>query len=1163
MKKIFSLLFLIVFGVCNIYSDQISTIYIYHRHYWFPSTWRSQNWMYTYADLDAGTNGVLQGTTFYTNSTNVGIRSSYSKSGSAARSASRTVYVDGDPISTTVFNLSEADGSSLLIKSQLYVHTTVVRWHKKETKTNEVLLVYDNDSPRFNPVFEPLNSDENAIIYYDGSQVSYSDSVVDLKLTIDGLNDGYGVGVSDPVDVFLDDVLLGTVMDGGNINISGDLLNRSEGNTLRLEVSDILGNKTIKEISLNGSSVFTLRSMAVGTGYTIGTSYTAPIASATPFRLFREWPISNPTESVELFPEGGGLWLQTGDINDEISLDWAHRQFRYRLEDTSGESLVSFPISIPNKQARLLLTYQHEGESQFSINLTNPGAVIGRGGCSSSELGSENTGFYSSLISSQPSGDDEGDTVGYRITYSFEGETGITQWLSPGESIVLGDMDVRDVGDLELLSIEIKESNGDWSISRAVDNIEFDCRVVIEDEIPVSDAPPFAIYRIDDVENLMPLNEMVGTGPETVRISDFAFRDIDSGIGGYLIWSEEESGPGELPNAFETVSSSEALDAYGDYDLSSNIGPVYLDMRDKSDWFTSYEQPLSNEDILFSFAPASPDVPDDGELRSIYVAAIDLAGNLASGSSIVRLDSIPEPPISSIVGYDIVWNEEIDSHRFQIQWEPATRSEGYTVRITDEVTGQILYEIETSNPEIDTENTISGLTSDQAVLVELRNIDPEGNLSDPVFFRVFTPSVNSLLTVDIVHETITDGLGTYTKTIRLGLASDPLGDVRIYEVNDQGQPNLLDCPLYDIPNGGTEYIIEGAEPRSTHAYKIELDSFPPEFFDSAGVPIQGDWYNEVITCASNVNEADLLYENTEVLITDRSNGTEVEVTILNDPPIASLSDITCASGASITLQALDVFDSDGDELHYAWDFGDGSSISQEEAPTHAFQLPDEEDEYVYTASLLVEDDFGGSATASVSVTVLDAAPPILEQDQTWTGMVTLSDDLVIPEGITLTLAPGTRISVPEGKTIYIYGAMNTQGDGVTIRSSASLPWSGITLFDTGSVNLEGASIQNALRGLVITGSQTQAISGVLFIGNQIGLHVCGATVTVTGCVFRDNSHYGIKEDFDGQGSAVVTVTDTQFQRYNPYYDEELTILSLDELNIEPNSNNSWYQEPVQ
>ena len=74
---------------------------------------------------------------------------------------------------------------------------------------------------------------------------------------------------------------------------------------------------------------------------------------------------------------------------------------------------------------------------------------------------------------------------------------------------------------------------------------------------------------------------------------------------------------------------------------------------------------------------------------------------------------------------------------------------------------------------------------------------------------------------------------------------------------------------------------------------------------------------------------------------------------------------------SVSFDSSDTTDPDGDIAEYTWDFGDGSPVSHEESPDHAF--PDPPTGSPYTVKLTVKDNGGATneVTHSVSITPLE------------------------------------------------------------------------------------------------------------------------------------------------------------------------------------------------
>ncbi len=111
-----------------------------------------------------------------------------------------------------------------------------------------------------------------------------------------------------------------------------------------------------------------------------------------------------------------------------------------------------------------------------------------------------------------------------------------------------------------------------------------------------------------------------------------------------------------------------------------------------------------------------------------------------------------------------------------------------------------------------------------------------------------------------------------------------------------------------------------------------------------------------------------------VTVTDdegASDSTSMTVTILNvDPTIDTLVAGSGAEGDTLTYDALGL-DPGDDTLTYSWDFGDGSPAEGGTSPTHVY-----EDDGVYTVTLTVTDEDGGSVVGTATSTVTNVDPEV-------------------------------------------------------------------------------------------------------------------------------------------------------------------------------------------
>jgi PKD repeat protein len=93
--------------------------------------------------------------------------------------------------------------------------------------------------------------------------------------------------------------------------------------------------------------------------------------------------------------------------------------------------------------------------------------------------------------------------------------------------------------------------------------------------------------------------------------------------------------------------------------------------------------------------------------------------------------------------------------------------------------------------------------------------------------------------------------------------------------------------------------------------------------------------------------------------------------IVNQPPAAGLSADVLEGEAPLevafTLSASDV---GGSIISYSWDFGDGNTSTSQGPMTHEYKNPG-----TYTAKVVVTDDGGATAQASLEITVTTPQPP--------------------------------------------------------------------------------------------------------------------------------------------------------------------------------------------
>lgn len=212
--------------------------------------------------------------------------------------------------------------------------------------------------------------------------------------------------------------------------------------------------------------------------------------------------------------------------------------------------------------------------------------------------------------------------------------------------------------------------------------------------------------------------------------------------------------------------------------------------------------------------------------------------------------------------------------------------------------------------------------------------------------------------------------------------------------------------------------------------------------------------------------------------------------------------------------------------------------------------------------------------------MLTAAEPlplsgIIAGDRLLEGSYLVTGSVTVPHGVTLTLAPETRLRFAAGQGVTVQGRLIAAGgEGeIALLADGDGGWSGVTI-DGGRVELERLRLQGAETGIAITGGEGRlariTVTGcgtgvsmegpgaldlreVTLSGNKVGLRLTRSMATVTGSTIVQNGR-GVELDaFSGrlEGNNIfdnqVNIAATTPQKVGPNY---LGSVQLDDLRLE-------------
>lgn len=292
---------------------------------------------------------------------------------------------------------------------------------------------------------------------------------------------------------------------------------------------------------------------------------------------------------------------------------------------------------------------------------------------------------------------------------------------------------------------------------------------------------------------------------------------------------------------------------------------------------------------------------------------------------------------------------------------------------------------------------------------------------------------------------------------------------------------------------------------------------------------------------------------------------------INQPPVITLNDIYTTPGKELELTA-EVIDPDrSDEqagnISYQWTTGHEGAILTGKNPVYAYP---ELGEYLLTLTCTDVDGGISSRTAAVYVENTRSGP--LYSDEKWSGEHEITGDVIVPPNLTLTILPGTSITVRglpvEGGSnhgLIVEGSLRIGDEASSEQVSIRLDengtgyWKG--LYITGDAVIHNLLLEDAERGITAVGNSSVLVNNSLFRNNKVGLHIYGSTPEIRETVFENNLLYGIKEDNGGR----PLVSNCLFAGNGiDYYHQELTGITMEELNSigENHGNRSEYNGGV-
>ena len=153
---------------------------------------------------------------------------------------------------------------------------------------------------------------------------------------------------------------------------------------------------------------------------------------------------------------------------------------------------------------------------------------------------------------------------------------------------------------------------------------------------------------------------------------------------------------------------------------------------------------------------------------------------------------------------------------------------------------------------------------------------------------------------------------------------------------------------------------------------------------------------------------------------------------------------------------------------------------------------------------------------------------VLTDDTRWAGKLSFDEDVVVPAGIQLSVAPGTVVDFDQA-ALHVSGTLVAREARFT-----GTGWGGIVLKGTGaSTQLSDVHISRAKVGITVQGG-SPVFDRMVFSANDIGLELRGQALgQVTNSSFLDNDKVGLFVK-DNSTTAIVACRFTNNGRFGAY-----------------------------
>jgi hypothetical protein len=173
-----------------------------------------------------------------------------------------------------------------------------------------------------------------------------------------------------------------------------------------------------------------------------------------------------------------------------------------------------------------------------------------------------------------------------------------------------------------------------------------------------------------------------------------------------------------------------------------------------------------------------------------------------------------------------------------------------------------------------------------------------------------------------------------------------------------------------------------------------------------------------------------------------------------------------------------------------------------------------------------------TSTGDAGSDASDLPDVVTQGDETWNDGKQLTASVLIPQGVTVTIAPAANVTASSGVLVWVKGTLKVASASGQHAKISGSGWTGIKVTDTGTLALDGLDVQGADTALDVekqtsasyTNGTIDGASTPFLVGVTGALSVGHATVTKPGGITRiDGSFTASYLDYDSNDHGAIIV----------------------------------------